>query len=165
MSRRSSRDITCGAYKAVAGSRRCRHYGAGGACGLPDADACVEWRKVNPNHPPPAQESPFGLARAREKAPRKKPRAPATTKQEAASTGACAVAPKSSVDVASFKALGVEICMTSPDLGDIWLVPEYTSLVRREISCDDAVTLATVCAEFPGARVSSFRELERERRC
>jgi len=60
-------------------------------------------------------------------------------------------------DVASFKALGVEVCLATEDCGEVWLVPEYTSRDdRKEISVRDAATLAAVCSAFPGARVTSY---------
>ena len=62
-------------------------------------------------------------------------------------------------DIASFKALNVEVCLATEDCGQIWLVPEYTGRRdRKEISARDAATLAAVCAAFPGARVTSFEK-------
>ena len=61
-------------------------------------------------------------------------------------------------DVASFKALGVEVCLATEDCGEVWLVPEYTGRDdRKEISVRDAATLAAVCSAFPGARVTSYQ--------
>ncbi|MDF1522242.1 MAG: hypothetical protein P1P87_05415 [Trueperaceae bacterium] len=62
-------------------------------------------------------------------------------------------------DIASFKALNVEVCLATEDCGQIWLVPEYTGRTdRKEISARDAATLAAVCSAFPGARVTSFEK-------
>ncbi len=62
-------------------------------------------------------------------------------------------------DIASFKALNVEVCLATEDCGEIWLVPEYTGRAdRKEISARDAATLAAVCSAFPGARVTSFEK-------
>ena len=62
-------------------------------------------------------------------------------------------------DIASFKALNVEVCLATEDCGQIWLVPEYTGRAdRKEISARDAATLAAVCSAFPGARVTSFEK-------
>ena len=60
-------------------------------------------------------------------------------------------------DVASFEALGVEVCLATEGCGEVWLVPEYTGRDdRKEISVRDAATLAAVCSAFPGARVTSY---------
>ncbi len=60
-------------------------------------------------------------------------------------------------DLASFKALGVEVCLQTEACGEVWLVPEYTDdAARRELSVRDAATLAAICAAFPGARVTRF---------
>ena len=60
-------------------------------------------------------------------------------------------------DIASFKALGVEVCLATEGCGDVWLVPEYSGREdRKEISVRDAATLAAVCSAFPGARVTRF---------
>jgi hypothetical protein len=62
-------------------------------------------------------------------------------------------------DIASFKALNVEVCLATDDCGEIWLVPEYTGRAdRKEVSARDAATLAAVCSAFPGARVTSFEK-------
>lgn len=62
-------------------------------------------------------------------------------------------------DIASFKALGVEVCFASEGIGEVWIVPEYTEQERREIRIDHAATLTAVCAAFPGAKVTSFEKL------
>lgn len=60
-------------------------------------------------------------------------------------------------DVASFKALRAEVCITSPTVGEVWLVGEYSGGDRREISAEDMAKLSAICAAFPGAQVVSFR--------
>ena len=62
-------------------------------------------------------------------------------------------------DIASFKALGVEVCLASEEIGEVWIVPEYTEQARRELRIDHAATLTAVCAAFPGAKVTSFEKL------
>lgn len=63
-------------------------------------------------------------------------------------------------DIASFKALNVEVCLEAEGCGEIWIVPEYTGRTdRKEISARDAATLAAACSAFPGARVTSFEKL------
>ncbi len=124
--------ITCARYEALPGSKRCRHYHPNGACGLPDEFMCVEWLKAN-GHPAPASS------------------APPSTRAELG-----ALRTITDADIASFKALGVEVRLESADLGDVWLVPTYTSAERLELSVEHAALLAAVCAAFPGARVTSF---------
>jgi hypothetical protein len=62
-------------------------------------------------------------------------------------------------EVASFKALGVEVCIESARVGDIWLVPEYQNENRRELRIDHAATLSVVCSAFPGAKIVSFEKV------
>jgi hypothetical protein len=60
-------------------------------------------------------------------------------------------------DVASWKALGVAVCIASDEVGEVWLVPEYTGRSdRQELRIDHAVALTAVCGAFPGARITSF---------
>ena len=61
-------------------------------------------------------------------------------------------------DIESFKALGTEVCLDTPHMGEIWLVPEYTSQDRRELTPEHAATLYQVLAVFPGAEVVSFEK-------
>ena len=56
-------------------------------------------------------------------------------------------------EVASFKALGAEVCIRSEGIGEVWVVPEYTGADRQELSVGHSITLATICAAFPGAKV------------
>ena len=59
-------------------------------------------------------------------------------------------------DIASFKALGVEVHLVDELVGDVWLVPTYTGQDRAELSIEHAALLAAVCSAFPGASVASF---------
>ncbi|MBN2527655.1 MAG: hypothetical protein JXR76_14785 [Deltaproteobacteria bacterium] len=61
-------------------------------------------------------------------------------------------------EISSFKELGVEVCIKSDDVGEIWMVPEYTKQNRKEISIEHAATLAMMCSAFPGARIVAFQE-------
>ena len=63
--------------------------------------------------------------------------------------------------IASFKALGVEVCIRSEHLGDIYLVPEYTGADRAELSVEHSVALTAICSAFPGAKVVQFRRVGR----
>jgi hypothetical protein len=64
-------------------------------------------------------------------------------------------------DLASFQALGVEVCVVSPTLGEIWLVPAYTGAERREITPEHAMTVAALVRAFPGAQPSQWITRER----
>ncbi len=61
-------------------------------------------------------------------------------------------------DIASFKVLGVEVCLSSPELGEVWLVPAYTSSDRRELTAEHAALITAACSAFPGSRVVSFKK-------
>lgn len=128
-------EITCPKYEPNAGSRRCRHYLDNGGCARPDELMCVEWLKRNPNPAPatpPAEPTPL------------------TTTQ------VLAVRTLTDEALESFRALGVEVCLTTDGAGPVWIVPEYTSRERRELRVDHAATLAALSSAFPGARVVSF---------
>ena len=60
------------------------------------------------------------------------------------------------LELAAWKRLRVEVCMHSPRLGRVWLVPRYTTDDRDEISIDDAMTMLRVLTAFPGSRVDEF---------
>jgi hypothetical protein len=66
-------------------------------------------------------------------------------------------------DLASFQALGVEVCIESPTLGEIWLVPAYTRAERREITPEHAMKVAAIVRAFPGAQPNQWISLARER--
>ncbi|MCU0658581.1 MAG: hypothetical protein MUF64_25990 [Polyangiaceae bacterium] len=59
-------------------------------------------------------------------------------------------------DIASFKALGVEVRLLDEHLGEVWLVPAYTGQDRAELSVEHAALLAAICSAFPAANVVSF---------
>ena len=172
-------EITCPRYAPVSGSKRCQHYLKGGACALPDEFMCVEWLKANGHHVP----EPIPLVEAQPEPEPATPIVPPTPKVDRDLFGQPvkrsppappresdeqetrrSLEPDTPVvrnltdeDIASFKALGAEVCLATEGCGEIWLVPEYTGRSdRKEISVRDAATLAAVCSAFPGARVSSY---------
>lgn len=175
----STPEITCPRYAPVSGSKRCQHYLKGGACALPDEFMCVEWLKANGHtvpeplppveavrEPPPATQPPsptskvdrdlFGQPVKRTAPPQPQhddePETRRVPEREAP-----VVRNLTDEDVASFEALGVEVCLATEGCGEVWLVPEYTGRDdRKEISVRDAATLAAVCSAFPGARVTSY---------
>lgn len=62
-------------------------------------------------------------------------------------------------DIASFKKLGVEVCLESEAFGELWLVPEYTGRDRKEITPEHAATIARVVEAFQGSEVVSFERI------
>ena len=129
--------ITCPKYEPVPGTKRCRHYHSNGACGLPDEFMCVEWLKAN------------GHAAAA-------PVTPAATNEVPHHEAVPVVRTISDADLASFKALGVEVRLATEELGDVWVVPAYTGMDRQELSVDHAALIAAVASAFPGARVTAL---------
>ena len=61
-------------------------------------------------------------------------------------------------DIESFKALRVEVCLSSEAFGEVWLVPEYTGQDRKEITPEHAATICRVIEAFPGSRVIAFEK-------
>ena len=145
--------FSCTRYEARAGSRRCRHFVPGGACALPDEFMCVEWLRANGHDVPPPllplTASPAPLAP--EPPGGHEPRAAAETEDVRVFRNL------TDADIASFKALGAEVCIRSAEAGDLWLVPEYTGADRAELSIEHAATLAALCSAFPGSTVVAFR--------
>ena len=174
----STSAFTCRHYQPATDGKRCRHYRDGGRCLRPEAEQgrCLEWLKVNAPTPtatapntasspdPPVARDLFGNPIQREKPQR----AAASTKAPPASTPS-APAPPPSVkpplvrnvtdeEIASFKALGVEVCIRSDALGDVYLVPVYTGHQHRtELSIEHSITLTAICAAFPGAKVVDLK--------
>jgi hypothetical protein len=98
---------------------------------------CVEWLKAN-GHAAPA------------------PVTPATTTEVPRPEAVPIVRTLSDADLASFKALGVEVRLATEELGDVWVVPAYTGMDRQELSVDHAALIAAVASAFPGARVTAL---------
>jgi hypothetical protein len=59
-------------------------------------------------------------------------------------------------DLASFKARGIEVCLDTDELGDVWIVPEYTGAKRQELSIEHALLIASACSAFPGAKLKAI---------
>jgi hypothetical protein len=194
--------LVCSRYSPVAGSKRCRHYVAGGSCALPDELQCLEWLRAN-GHPLPGVEARTQHTPATETAtppssgnadqaqaavefvdaverdlfgnpvavppPPKSPSKPAPERLDVVRDVATPtrledvplVRNLSAEEVASFKALGVEVCLASDAIGEVWLVPDYTGKDRNELSVEHAATFAAVCSAFPGAKVVSFERRQK----
>lgn len=166
--------FTCPDYDAPAGSKRCRSYLGNGSCARDDHFMCEEWMKANGHAvPAPTEAKPepardlFGNPLPEEPPPKKPEKTapspmPKPTPIAETSTpdrDAVLVRNLTDEDIASFKALGVEVCLASEEIGEVWIVPEYTEQQRRELRIDHAATLTAVCAAFPGAKVTSFEKL------
>ncbi|AEI69185.1 hypothetical protein [Corallococcus macrosporus] len=171
--------VTCETY--VRGEdKRCRHYLANGGCALPGMGTCTEWVKVNrqarplrdvaaqPVPVPPVKATPAAVdlfghplpeAGSKKLAPRPTPPAPSPGVKELDAEGPLsALRGLTDEDIASFKALGAEVCFTSESYGEVWLVPAYTGQARKELTPEHAATLVRVLSAFPGSRVMSFEK-------
>ena len=175
-------NITCEKYTRGEDGKRCIHFQQGGTCALPDEFVCTEWQKHNgPNKrtlpvvaaaavvehapaPKPVARDLFGNPLP-EVAPPAAPKV--STSAPIAKQPAEACAPTVDVDqlrgftaddIASFKALGVEVLLHSETYGDVWLVPAYTGRERKEITPEHAATLARVMSVFPGSHIVSFEK-------
>ena len=158
---RTETAFTCPHYAPPPGSKRCRHYVSNGACDRPDQLMCVEWLKRNKpethsGEPKDERGSEFRLEI--QEAPEKpqgtippQPRIPPSDLPPLVYS----LKPDA---ISSFKELGVDVCLASDDIGEVWIVPEYTHRNRKELSIDHAATLAALCAAFPGAKVSAFEK-------
>jgi hypothetical protein len=152
--------ITCEQYVRGEG-KRCRHYLPSGACSRPGHFRCEEWLKVNAPKARPLEqhqlfEPPVPVpARAPTPAP-SVARTPPSNVPAAAPNAATGIRCLTEADLASFKALGVEVRLESDSLGEVWLVPAYTGAERQELSVEHAVLLAAIGSVFPGAKVTAF---------
>jgi len=180
--------ITCPLYEVEAGSTgstRCRHYPGAGICAVqaPRMAECSEWRKLNPTMPVPAALVPQERTGARSPSaglplfdrgaasasaaraaatPARVPHATAVPEVPAAAPPLMTslLRTLTDADIASWKALGVEVCMAT-ECGDVWLVPDYRDSTRREISIEHAARLVDITNAFPGARVRAMVPVDR----
>ena len=169
--------FTCSNYDPLPGGKRCRSYLDGGACALPGELQCTEWLRANgqgavavqsptpaapeqPRQVEPQQHDLFG------KPVRSQPAAAPVKAKAKPDEPKRAVEPEpeptaepdpfrglTTEDLESFKALGVEVCLRSEALGEVWLVPERTGQDRKEITPELAATIVRVGSAFPGSRV------------
>lgn len=170
-----TRKITCPRYKRSSDGRRCVHYHAGGRCARPGgSDAvCVEWVKVNgapaplggrpgPRPEPGPHLDLFGNPTQPTTPRRGSSRPPVAKSTDRAAPPTATTKPPlirnvSDEEVASFKELGAEVCIRSDEVGELWLVPKYTGADRQELSVEHSITLTTICAAFPGAKVVTIK--------
>ena len=162
-------NYSCPHYSQVAGSKRCAHYLDGGACAREDEFMCIEWLRLNhPDNPlvrktekgKPARTDLFGNPvpeeLATEAESEEPPVASGRTPEPEKKREPPIVRNVTDEEIASFKALGASVCIRSEDVGDVWLVPEYTDKDRLELRIDHAATLTAICAAFPGAKVTAY---------
>ena len=157
-------NYSCPHYSVVAGGKRCAHYLDGGACDREDEFMCVEWLRLNhPDNPllkKKARTDLLGVLVPEETpsktAPKKPPAVPIQVPDRKKERDSPIVRDVSDEEIASLRALGVSVCICSEDVGDVWLVPEYTDKDRLELRIDHAATLTTICAAFPGAKVTEY---------
>ena len=164
---RTDDNYRCQHYSPVAGGKRCTHYLEGGACARDDEFMCVEWLRLNhPDNPlvkkteKPGRTDLFGNPIPEEPTPQVEPEqlatAPDIPSKPQKEREPPIVRNVTDEEIASFKALGASVCIRSEDVGDVWLVPEYTDKDRLELRVDHAATLAVICAAFPGAKVTEY---------
>ena len=179
---RQGTNFACSHYESLPGEKRCRHYLKSGACARSDEFMCVEWLKANGQAIPQAMGLAAKDQAAETSMPEPKPAtdlfgkplpAPPAVVQKKKPTSAPAL-PRASTspekeegppprgltteDIESFKALGVEVCVSSEALGQVWLVPEYTGKDRKEITAEHAATICRVLEAFPGSTVVAFHK-------
>ncbi|MBK7537534.1 MAG: hypothetical protein IPI49_19620 [Myxococcales bacterium] len=162
--------ITCRWYVRGAG-KRCAHYGAGGSCALPNIATCIEWLKVNPaavgSQPTAATgvDSPLSAGAGSDHAEATPAAVASAAPGEVVARHPSDLRPPLTVDdVASFRALGVEVCCVSPALGEFWLVPAHTGKPRHELTPEHVLVLSQVLARFPGAHIAALHSPERPER-
>ncbi len=175
--------FSCSHYEPAPGGRRCRSYIDGGTCGRIDGEGdrhgegnqCMEWLRVNegttahtssnPAHVDPVPRDLFGSPiqpppprPARRSRPAPLPTPSPVPKPLTASREPSVVRNTTSDEISSFKALGVEVCLRSDAIDELWIVPNYTGKDRTELSVEHSATLTTICAAFPGARVVALNK-------
>jgi hypothetical protein len=176
-------EFTCPHYRATSGTKRCESYQEGGTCALPEYFHCIEWEKKNQVHLASVRRGEtaaklgagprldlFGQI-VREPPPRKQTTltaAPQVSMSRSPSPPAAVEDPQPPLrrgftddDIKGFKEIGAEVCLSSDEFGEVWLVPEYTGKDRKELTPEHAATVARTLEIFPGARVTSFRKVEK----
>jgi hypothetical protein len=166
-------NIDCPKYQPRASSKRCEHYLDGGACALATEFMCVEWLKRNgravpqehPSHGASPAQPGFLPGLAPPAATRATPapevaaaRVPFVPTIEPSPVRSPARAPITPEELASFKALGMELRLDLDEVGPVWLVPRYTGQERKEITPEHAATLRLLLEAFPGARIAAFEK-------
>jgi len=167
--------IECPHYVAIAGTRRCRSYLEGGGCAREDTFLCTEWLRKNPSQratkqstpmasppqAPPASTDLFGqVVRVQ---PSGTPAESKLSRTSAiplpAPTAPSLARPITEDQIKALEALGIELCVRTDAVVELWLVPAQTGAPRNEMTFRDAAAVAAMCAVFPGAEVTQFRRV------
>ena len=65
--------------------------------------------------------------------------------------------------LASLEASGIECCVTTADLGTLWLVPKHTSEDRPELTYRHARTILITMSILPGATLTAIRRRNQDK--
>ncbi len=172
--------IACPHYVALNGSRRCVSYVDGGGCQREDTFMCTEWLRKNSSAralkpATPAASTPqatqaatatdlFGqLVRAQpsntrtDSKPSRSLPSPSSAQPPSSFTR-----PITEEEIKALEERGVELCVRAETVSELWLVPAYTGSARNEMTFRDAATIAAVCAAFPGAEVTTFKQSQKK---
>ena len=175
-------NITCEKYTRGEDGKRCIHFQQGGTCALPDEFVCTEWQKHNgPNKrtlpvvapAPVVEHAPAPKPVARDLFGNPLPEVAQPAAKVSTAPAPIALVPKPDADaqpavdvdqlrgfttddIESFKALGVEVCLQSESIGELWLVPAYTGQPRREFTPEHLATVLHALSVFPGSRITAF---------
>ncbi len=152
---RAESSFGCVKYEAIAGGKRCRHYLDNGACTRGDELMCVEWLRAN-GHTEAPDLAPAPLVGGTLGRRPPLPTAAHVVSLEREDSAPPPPRGLTSDDIESFKALGAAVCLKTPHLGEVWLVPRYTGRDRRELTLEHVATLYHVLAVFPDAQVVAF---------
>ncbi len=163
----------CEHYIPISENKRCQHYIKGGACSRSNEFMCSEWLRVNghtqSNRPAvdligdPLQASPPSKSTRNRKARTTAPSTPRTQSKQLFAAGAqtnkqpavpCGL---NDEDVKSFKKLGIEVCLKT-DVGQIWLVPEYTDKERFELTPEHLALICYARLSFPNSKIVSLTQ-------
>lgn len=175
----------CPDYAPVTpGSKRCSHY-RDRLCELPAHPLCEEWLRANPEAELPRDErfadaglllqsrpdyrlaviagAYFGPGWESKLAPDPDPFSDVPDDEpdhddDGLTSGETRTLDRlpSDIELQRWKDLKCEVCIVSPAIDEVWLVPKYTGTDRDEISIDDAMTMLRVLTAFPGSRIDKF---------
>lgn len=161
------------------GKKRCSFYmppdatknEVGALCSLSNHFLCSEWEKANPTRIAEALASAPKPAPIEPEPPRATPPlalvpspAPAPAPVRARAEGQNAhrqpgqvLPPAKEIpegDLAALEQLGVEVCLATPGLRDVWLVNKLTGAPDRfEMTWRQAATVRLIVDAFPGAKL------------
>lgn len=149
--------IDCRRWEAKEeGKKACLHYAGRGACGLKDEFVCYEWAKVNPSKAQGFEGSwALPLWDGMEAPEGWKERGRVILGYAPPESFKGDLLTDAAVDSLTGQALVT--VLESPDLGEVFLVPEYTDAERVELTYADIRTLTLMCNALPGSRIKSIK--------